>query len=312
MEYVLVCVEWMKQYGWYLLLAALTGLLIRRIGKRIRIMKEVRKMSPQEKEEKLNVLAEPFGYGYDEKRDLFYTRTDAWQRKFGYRKTYDEAALGTCMIIHCLPVYFDYDGRTWLMEFWKGEYGITAGCEVGLYHADTVLLPGQYARAQFDAVSDEEMMDMSIMLLERTGELLSFRMRHWWLACFAVGRHELPEDLRTIYRLRFPTLEMKHAFIQGLLQTGFPGKNVHSTSPSTLLLFHNLENALPFTGARRWQKKWIHRYNGALCFLYIWYTRPFSKQGDRILFLYKQLPFALKHLLKRGGRRRGKKQHYGL
>ena len=305
MEYVFACLQWLKQYGLFLLLGCLAGLLIYRLTKRYRSIETVRKMTSKEKTKRLNELAEPFGYGYEEKRDLFYTRTDAWQRRFGYRKLYDEAALGTCMIIHCLPVYFDYEGKTWLMEFWKGEYGITAGCEVGLYHADTVLLPGQYARAQFDAVSDEEMMDMSVMLLERTKELLSFRMRHWWLACFAVGRHELPEDLRTIYRLHFPTSEMKHAFIQGLLQTGFPGKNVYSTSPSTLLLFHNQENSLPFTGVRAWQKKGIHMYNGLLCKLYLWYTGPFKVQGDRILFLYKQLPLVVQHSLKRRRNRYG-------
>ena len=30
-------------------------------------------------------------------------------------------------VFMCLPVYFDYGGKTWLMEFWKGGYGITAG-----------------------------------------------------------------------------------------------------------------------------------------------------------------------------------------
>lgn len=304
MEYVLWCHEWLGHYGLYILSICLGTFAVHRMARRYRSIKSVRAMSPDEKDAKLNSLAEPFGYAYDEKKDIFYTVTDAWQRNFGYRKAYDEAALSTFMIIHCLPVYFDYDGKTWLMEFWKGEYGITAGCEVGLYHADTILLPGQYGKAQFGAATDEEMMDMSVMLLQRMGEVFSFRMRHWWLACFAVGRPELPENLRTIYRLRFPDSEMKHAFLQGLFESGFSGKNVRSTSPNTVLLYHNLENALPFIGVRQWQKKFVHAYNSMLCYLYEWYTRPFLAQRDRILFLYMQLPSALRHFLKRSGRRR--------
>lgn len=290
----------------YALMLLLLGLFAVLLVRRRKNRKLVRAYTSEKKEKLLNDLATPFGYGYDAARDLFYTRVDAWQRQFGYRRAYDEAALSAFMIIHCLPVYFDYDGKTWLMEFWKGEYGITAGCEVGLYHADTVLLPGQYGKARFEAASDEEMMDMSVMFMNRTGELFSFRMRHWWLACFAVGRHELPEELSTLYRLRFPTSEMKHAFVEGLLETGFSGKNIRSTSNATLLLYHNQENALPFTGVRSRRKMLVHIYNGILCFLYNLYTRPFTLQGDRILFLYKQMPFVLRHMLKYSGKRRNR------
>ncbi|MGN0170449.1 MAG: DUF4474 domain-containing protein [Lachnospiraceae bacterium] len=307
MECVLRCFEWLEHYGLPVLSVCLVILLVYRLTKRYRNIMAVRAMTSMEKTSKINSLAEPFGYGYNEERDLFYTRVDAWQRKFGYRRAYDEAALSTGMIIHCLPVYFDYDGKTWLMEFWKGEYGITTGCEVGLYHADTILLPGQYAKAQFGAATDEEMMDMRMLLLKSNEALLSFRMQHWWLACFAVGRHEPPESLHAIYRLRFPEAEMKHAFLQGLHNTGFPAKSVRSTSSNTLLLYHNQENTLPFDGIRGWQKKVAHAYNGLLNFLYLWYTRPFSAQGDRILFLYKQLPFMAKHVIKRSGRRRYRK-----
>ena len=33
------------------------------------------------------------------------------------------------MVFETLPVYFDYAGKTWLIQIWKGQYGICTGCE---------------------------------------------------------------------------------------------------------------------------------------------------------------------------------------
>ena len=41
------------------------------------------------------------------------------------------------MVTQFEPIYFDYDGKTWLIEFWKGQYGINTGAEIGIYHTDT-------------------------------------------------------------------------------------------------------------------------------------------------------------------------------
>lgn len=56
-----------------------------------------------------------------------------WQRKYGYCKTYDEASPLLGMIIDSEPIHFEYDNRYWLIEFWKGQYGMTTGCEIGIY-----------------------------------------------------------------------------------------------------------------------------------------------------------------------------------
>ena len=37
------------------------------------------------------------------------------------------------MVFDALPVYFDYQKKTWLIEFWKGQYGINTGAEIGIY-----------------------------------------------------------------------------------------------------------------------------------------------------------------------------------
>mgnify|MGYP000621142798 CR=1 FL=1 len=51
--------------------------------------------------------------------------------------------------------YFDYQGKTWLLEFWKGQYGINTGAEIGIYRADTLLSPAQRPYTLFHTVPDE-------------------------------------------------------------------------------------------------------------------------------------------------------------
>lgn len=71
------------------------------------------------------------------------------------------------MVFNALPVYFDYDGRTWLIEFWKGQYGLHTGCEIGVYCSDRILRPAERSAELFHAVSDEELLPMSFVLKQK-------------------------------------------------------------------------------------------------------------------------------------------------
>ena len=89
-------------------------------------------MSDMHKCRLLNELVEPLGYNYYSKQDIFSSRLDAWQKDFGYGAIYDRGAPYFNMVFDSYPVYFDHDGKTWLIEFWKGQYGINTGSEVGI------------------------------------------------------------------------------------------------------------------------------------------------------------------------------------
>ena len=66
------------------------------------------------------------------------------------------------MVFDSLPVYFNYRGRTWLIEFWKGQYGINAGGEIGIYHCDRLLSESEYRNAHFKAAGEEEMLPCTL------------------------------------------------------------------------------------------------------------------------------------------------------
>ena len=76
------------------------------------------------------------GFAYDRKEDIFYSLMDCWQREMGYCQLYDEGSSLFNMVMHCEPVRFSYAGKRWMIELWKGQYGITTGAEVGIYNTD--------------------------------------------------------------------------------------------------------------------------------------------------------------------------------
>lgn len=108
-----------------------------------KICKRICSMSCDDKLEQITSLIEPFGYTYIPCQDIFSTTIDAPQRAFGYTALYDYYAPRFGMVFDCLPIYFDYGGRTWLIELWKGQYGINLGCEVGIYKADSLVAQSQ-------------------------------------------------------------------------------------------------------------------------------------------------------------------------
>lgn len=70
------------------------------------------------------------------------------------------------MKIDCEPIYFQYDGRRWLIEFWKGQYGITTGAEVGVYVTDKkdVDIPGIFSGTFYESISDNELLQIEYVL----------------------------------------------------------------------------------------------------------------------------------------------------
>ena len=67
------------------------------------------------------------------------------------------------MIIDCEPIYFRYKGKKWLIEFWKGQYGMTTGGEVGIYYTTgpDLNIPGLFNGTFYKCVNDEDRIDMS-------------------------------------------------------------------------------------------------------------------------------------------------------
>ena len=265
--------------------------------RRRRCVQKVCALSHTEKCGLLCSLLSPFGYLYDASQDLITTKNDAWQRSLGYTALFDRAAVSFHMVFDCLPVYFDYAGRTWLIEFWKGQYGLSTGAEVGVYYTDRILSEEEYPRARFQAVSDPNMLPLAFELTGRASRYARLSRRTWWLTSFSPGCFTDPSDLTLHLSLVFPDCEMMRCFLDGLLRTGFCKDCLQCCGTSVHLCFHR-GPARRISCFRRIVRSCAQLQNRFSCWLYRTVTGMFCLTLDRLVYLYFLLPTAFRRLLR--------------
>lgn len=266
------------------------------------VIQKVCSLSTFEKKELLNHLAEPLGYSYDPCQDIFVTRTDAPQKLFGYTQLYDLSAAYFNMVFDYETIYFNYRGRTWLLEIWKGQYGLSSGCELGIYYADSIVDPKDYSTTLFHAVDAKDMLDISLKLNRHcTGKACSHsrmgyhRSRHWWLTIFKPGTFSLPQNLFVNASVHFKDYAMLSAFLDSF----------EEALPDTLYKVNGLTVYFTFCKSNRAYSLcqrfvrcialWFCRIS---CKWFNCITRPFHNCGNKILYLYYYLPFVVRHMFK--------------
>lgn len=279
-----------------LLLIAVFCMLLFHIRKR-KIIRRVRCMDKCRKCSLLEELAEPFGYAFHCCCGFFSSVIDAWQKAAGYTWFYDYMAPRFQMVFDALPVYFDYRGKTWLIEFWKGQYGINTGAEIGIYHADRILSEAEYQVAVFQAAKEHEMLSCSLQLYDEDGQYVQISEKHWWLTAFIPGRFSHPSNLCLKSAICFPDEEMLRAFRCGLCQAGYPPEDITVQGLCLSFTFHK---PLPehYGLLTRFFRRLSQCQNYICCRLFVWATRPFVCTQDRVLYLYYCLPFVFRRLMR--------------
>lgn len=271
-------------------------------------IKKVCCLRRQEKCRILCSLIEPMGFAYDQNQDIFTSRIDAWQHYYGYQAFFDRTAPLFQMVFDCEPVYFDYAGQTWMIEFWKGQYGINIGGEIGIYKADTMIPPSQRKHALFHAVEGDEMMPLSITFYHKHQFLFRLSERHWWLTGFCMGLFSEPKMLQMTISITFPNCEMLCAFMDALRENGYCRESFCINDRTVTLCFDKPKTMQPrhcfklCSAIAQWK-------NYLFCKLYNHVTRPFCNSIDRLLYLYYFLPFAFRKMITiRKPRRRWRKR----
>ena len=190
------------------------------------------------------------GFMYDPDQDIIYSRMDALQRSFGYAYGYDAAALGMSAILDCEPIFFDYDGKHWMIELWKGQYGLESGCEIGVYtrpigstgpayallDATVGQRPGDDVPSHnlfYDCAADEDRLELSATL-HREDEVLFTRGPevHWWLTGFKWGVLSQPSQLSVDASITLEDEAMLEAFMGGIEGRPYPNLKVEGTTVS--------------------------------------------------------------------------------
>jgi hypothetical protein len=190
------------------------------------------------------------GFLYDPDQDIIYSRMDALQRSFGYAYGYDAAALGMNAVLDCEPIFFDYDGKHWMIELWKGQYGLETGCEIGVYTRPIGstglgydLLDATVGRRPddtdashnlfYDCASDADRLRLSATL-HRDGAVLFTRGPevHWWLTGFKWGVLSDPSQLSIDVAITLKDDVMRDAFLDGISGRPYPNLQVNGMTVS--------------------------------------------------------------------------------
>lgn len=269
------------------------------------VIEKVNSLSMSQKQDLLNNLAKPIGYFYNNCQDIFTTRLDAPQKVFGYTSFYDFSSPYLNMVFDYETIYFDYAEKTWLIEMWKGQYGINTGCELGIYYADSIVSPTDYATTLFHAVETKDLLEVSLELNRCPSQrvvqpvtqtdLGYAKRKHWWLTIFKMGTYTNPKNIFVNTSIHFKDYYMMNQFLDSFEKT-MPDTPYKTNDLTMYFTFYQTTREYSFF------KKMVRRIALIACYIYCklfeFLTRPYSDSGDKLLYLYYYLPFIVRHMLK--------------
>lgn len=217
----------------------------------------------------LDSIIESAGYRYDPEQDIFYSHMNAWQRNFGYCRLYDEACAPAGMIVDCEPFYFNYEGKKWLIEIWKGQYDMTTGCEIGVYNTSGpgLNIPGVFNGTFYNCVSNSERLNMSCVLKKDGIPLFTRTDKHWWLTGFVLGEFSEPEQLSMDITITLKDHIMCNAFVKELLKAGYSKGEVKIEKNTVRFEFNKPHLPQPITRTETTDRI-IQMKNKLLCDIY--------------------------------------------
>ena len=275
----------------FIIIIILVLLLYRWIIQRKEAIDNVLKRTDEEKIKDINDALELYGFLYDKNNDIIGSNMYPWQREVGYCKLYDDTAPFINMIIDSEPIYFEYDNRRWLIEIWKGQYGMNTGGEIGIYvsEMDDIDIPGIFSGPFFKAVSDEELLNMSFNLKMNGEDLFQRHDYHWWLTGFDVGVFSSPNNLSMEVMLSFPNSNMKNAFLNGLKRIGYKEDEIEIINNR---IYFNFDKPKSTQSYSRYKliTPFIQFMNKIYCEIYNLITKDFVRTIDKIDFLRLYYP----------------------
>lgn len=279
----------------FIFLCILAVLLVTGVGVRlVRLGKARRNFTPTPDKgtqtAHLNELLKAAGFYYDSRRDLFSTRQDCWQREMGYCRIFDEGAMAFNMVMDCEPIRFSYGGKRWLIELWKGQYGITTGGEIGIYNTVDAKSPlPEAAGPCYACASDEEMLPMAFTLRRDGRVLFRIRKTHWWLTGFKLGEFSQVKTLTMDARIRFSSRAMRDAFLTGLKEAGYhPGE--YSVRRNTVSIHFAAPHTSQPANRGSLQETLVQKTNKTNCALFMQLTGKYEDTLDRLEYLEAMAP----------------------
>lgn len=251
--------------------------------------------------QQFNNMLKNVGYAYDAKQDIFYSNMDAWQRQVGYCRLYDEAAAPMGMIIDCEPIYFEYGGKRWMIEFWKGQYDMAAGCEVGVYNTDRpdITLPGYFSFTFYDCAENDDRLHIAYTAKKNGKPFFKREGVHWWLTGFVVGTFCNPAQITMDIRVTLKDKQMCDRFVEALEQAGYSGSAIYRKNNTVQWTFDRPKTKQPYTRSGQTDRI-VQAKNKLLCDKYTEAIKGLKTMPERIAVLQQRYPSIYANLLEIG------------
>ncbi len=223
------------------------------------------------------------GYAYSPKNDIFFSTMYAWQRSMGYCRLYDEAAAPLGMIIDSEPIRFSYGGRRWLIEFWKGQYGMTTGGELGVYSSDwpDLNIPGVFDGTFYTCASNEDRLYMAFVLYKNGEKLITRKDKHWWLTAFKLGEYSEPSELSMDVYISFRSRGMRDAFLKALQRAGYTEEEYEVRNSTVAIFFDKPHTRQPYTRSAATDKLMLAQLKRN-CDVYQTLTKGYTGMKDKV------------------------------
>ena len=250
--------------------------------------------------DELDNAIEIAGYSYDQKQDIFYSTMDPWQRDIGYCRLYDELAAPFGMIIDCEPIYFEYLGKKWMIGFWKGQYDLVTGAEIGVYTkaADLNFL-NLFKGAYYDCASNTDLLKMSYTLKKNGQTLFTREEKHWWLTGFKLGEFSNPSELTMDITITLHNVMMRDAFVTGLWNAGYPLDEFTRNGSAVSFTFGSPHTPPPITRTPSTDRI-IQRKNELLCEKFQAITGTSNTIRDKVKAIEEQAPEIFDKIIRMG------------
>ncbi len=249
----------------------------------------------------LNEDLQPFGFSYEPVQDLFYSLMNGWQRSFGYCRLYDEASAALSMIIDCEPIPFEYNGVKYLIEFWKGQYGMNTGGEVGMYYTKgpNLNVPGIFNGTFYYALKDEDRINMSFAFRKNGNLLFTRNAYHWWITGFKLGEFSWPEELSMDIIMDLYDRQMAYVFGKALMKAGYTDEEFAVRGRRVWIRFSNPHTSQPVTRTKIIEKL-MQKNNKSFCEAYHYLTEAYSDTLDKLEIVRNESPNMYRQILNMG------------
>jgi hypothetical protein len=238
---------------------------------------------------------------YYKKKDFYSSSPDNWQSALGYCSLYDDAAPFLGIIVDSEPIAFNYENKKWLIQFWKGQYGISTGFEVGIFTSDReeIIIPETFTGHFYEHAENSSCFHINTAIYKNGSLLIEHQGMRSYLNGYRPGIFSYPEELALFISITFPTISMTKAFVAGLLTTGYESHEIHTLGKTAAFTFSIPKTPQPLTKTSI-TTYLVQKHNRRLCASYQFLTLYDKHAYDKFYNIRSSNPDIYAELLQMG------------